>query len=162
MYKNSFNVPAFLTKLWDMVNDPNTNHLICWTPVSALVYWFSVDLTIHFTCSPGTVLSSSTKQNFGTSCSHCITNTTTWAALFANWTCVSLPVFSKFYLGICTNLCVRTDGFHKVSMVENGTMDSEKDEIQFCHEYFKKDHKELLKNIKRKVCFNLKLIHYWT
>lgn len=30
-------------------------------------------------------------------------------------------------------------------------MDSEKDEIQFFHEYFKKDHRDLLKHIKRKV-----------
>lgn len=34
MLKNSFNVPAFLTKLWDMVNDPKTDDLICWSPVS--------------------------------------------------------------------------------------------------------------------------------
>ncbi|KAM9062424.1 heat shock factor protein 4 isoform 4-T4 [Sarcophilus harrisii] len=27
-------VPAFLTKLWTLVGDPETNHLICWSPVS--------------------------------------------------------------------------------------------------------------------------------
>uniref|UniRef100_A0A4X2M2Y6 HSF-type DNA-binding domain-containing protein n=1 Tax=Vombatus ursinus TaxID=29139 RepID=A0A4X2M2Y6_VOMUR len=25
-------VPAFLTKLWTLVGDPETNHLICWSP----------------------------------------------------------------------------------------------------------------------------------
>ncbi|KAI1890003.1 hypothetical protein AGOR_G00168730 [Albula goreensis] len=29
------NVPAFLTKLWTLVEDPETNHLICWSAVSA-------------------------------------------------------------------------------------------------------------------------------
>lgn len=28
------NVPAFLTKLWTLVEDPETNHLICWSTVS--------------------------------------------------------------------------------------------------------------------------------
>ncbi|XP_010220338.1 PREDICTED: heat shock factor protein 4, partial [Tinamus guttatus] len=27
----SSNVPAFLTKLWTLVEDPETNHLICWS-----------------------------------------------------------------------------------------------------------------------------------
>ncbi|KAJ8955404.1 hypothetical protein NQ318_003502 [Aromia moschata] len=30
--ENTANIPAFLGKLWKMVNDPNTNHLICWSP----------------------------------------------------------------------------------------------------------------------------------
>lgn len=30
----SSNVPAFLTKLWTLVEDPETNHLICWSTVS--------------------------------------------------------------------------------------------------------------------------------
>uniref|UniRef100_A0A672Y3G4 Heat shock transcription factor 4 n=1 Tax=Sphaeramia orbicularis TaxID=375764 RepID=A0A672Y3G4_9TELE len=28
------NVPAFLTKLWTLVEDPDTNHLICWSAVN--------------------------------------------------------------------------------------------------------------------------------
>lgn len=28
------NVPAFLTKLWTLVEDPETDPLICWSPVS--------------------------------------------------------------------------------------------------------------------------------
>jgi hypothetical protein len=29
------NVPAFLTKLWTLVSDPDTDTLICWSPVGA-------------------------------------------------------------------------------------------------------------------------------
>lgn len=29
------NVPAFLTKLWTLVEDPDTDPLICWSPVPA-------------------------------------------------------------------------------------------------------------------------------
>lgn len=29
------NVPAFLTKLWTLVEDPDTDALICWSPVSS-------------------------------------------------------------------------------------------------------------------------------
>lgn len=29
------NVPAFLTKLWTLVEDPDTDPLICWSPVSS-------------------------------------------------------------------------------------------------------------------------------
>lgn len=32
--ENTANIPAFLGKLWKMVNDPTIDHLICWSPVS--------------------------------------------------------------------------------------------------------------------------------
>lgn len=44
-----------------------------------------------------------------------------------------------------------SDGFHKMSTVDNNTMDVEKDEIKFFHPYFQKDQPDLLKLIKRKV-----------
>lgn len=31
-------VPAFLGKLWKLVNDTETNHLISWSPVSIFVF----------------------------------------------------------------------------------------------------------------------------
>lgn len=34
--ENTANIPAFLGKLWKMVNDPSIDHLICWSPVSIL------------------------------------------------------------------------------------------------------------------------------
>lgn len=49
------------------------------------------------------------------------------------------------------NLISILDGFHKLSSVENGTMDADRDEIQFSHNFFIKDQPDLLRNIKRKV-----------
>lgn len=34
---SSGNVPAFLTKLWTLVEDPDTHPLICWSPVRTLI-----------------------------------------------------------------------------------------------------------------------------
>lgn len=39
--ENAVNVPAFLNKLWKMVNDPGTDHLICWSPVSDMCFTFA-------------------------------------------------------------------------------------------------------------------------
>lgn len=33
-------VPAFLGKLWRLVEDPETDDLICWSPVSVLFFFF--------------------------------------------------------------------------------------------------------------------------
>lgn len=32
------NVPAFLAKLWKLVDDPESDHLISWSPVSANMF----------------------------------------------------------------------------------------------------------------------------
>lgn len=32
-------VPAFLGKLWKLVEDPETDDLICWAPVSTSIYF---------------------------------------------------------------------------------------------------------------------------
>ncbi|KAL8181438.1 UNVERIFIED_CONTAM: hypothetical protein K2H54_001925 [Gekko kuhli] len=57
------NVPAFLTKLWTLVEDPETDPLICWSPtlsplsrlatipasrISATVFCCSLDATLGF------------------------------------------------------------------------------------------------------------------
>ncbi|CDQ96938.1 unnamed protein product [Oncorhynchus mykiss] len=34
------NVPAFLTKLWTLVEDPDTNHLICWSATGTSFHVF--------------------------------------------------------------------------------------------------------------------------
>ena len=41
-------VPAFLAKLWKLVEDPETNNLICWSPVSYLlfIYLFTRELIV--------------------------------------------------------------------------------------------------------------------
>ena len=38
-------VPAFLTKLWALVEDPSTNDLICWDPVSDNIRDSEISLT---------------------------------------------------------------------------------------------------------------------
>lgn len=37
-------VPAFLGKLWKLVNDSETNHMISWSPVSILIvlYYYKI------------------------------------------------------------------------------------------------------------------------
>jgi len=35
-------VPAFLAKLWKLVEDPETNDLICWSPVSNFIIYLSM------------------------------------------------------------------------------------------------------------------------
>ncbi len=44
------NVPAFLTKLWTLVEDPDTNHLICWSTVSQTVHDAVSILSHHYKC----------------------------------------------------------------------------------------------------------------
>nr|CAI5836784.1 unnamed protein product [Callosobruchus analis] len=105
------NIPAFLGKLWKMVNDPNTDHLICW---SAAGNSFVIQNQAQF-----------------------------WYEL--------LPLYYKHNNMSSFVRQLNMYGFHKMSTVENGTMDSDKDEIQFYHRYFQKDQPELLRNIKRKV-----------
>lgn len=43
------------------------------------------------------------------------------------------------------------DGFHKKVSVELGGLKCDKDEIEFAHQYFCRDHPYLVENIKRKV-----------
>lgn len=50
------NVPAFLTKLWTLVEDPETNHLICWSTVCAANAGF------HFECFNGCLKTKSSKK----------------------------------------------------------------------------------------------------
>lgn len=42
------NVPAFLTKLWTLVSDPDTDALICWSPVGAGIGWSGLQRTVLF------------------------------------------------------------------------------------------------------------------
>ena len=38
----STGVPAFLAKLWKLVEDPQSNHLISWSPVSSIFASFGL------------------------------------------------------------------------------------------------------------------------
>ncbi|CAG9855498.1 unnamed protein product [Phyllotreta striolata] len=109
--ENMSNIPAFLGKLWKMVNDPNTDHLICWSQAGNS---FIIQNQAQF-----------------------------WYEL--------LPLYYKHNNMSSFVRQLNMYGFHKISTIENGTMDADKDEIQFFHKYFQKDQPELLRNIKRKV-----------
>ncbi|XP_025837422.1 heat shock factor protein isoform X2 [Agrilus planipennis] len=109
--ENAVNVPAFLSKLWKMVNDPSTNHLISW---SAAGNSFIIQNQAQF-----------------------------WYEL--------LPLYYKHNNMSSFVRQLNMYGFHKMTTVENGTMDIDKDEIQFYHPYFQKDQPEMLREIKRKV-----------
>ncbi|KAJ8983523.1 hypothetical protein NQ317_012014 [Molorchus minor] len=109
--ENTTNIPAFLGKLWKMVNDPSTDHLICWSPAGNS---FVIQNQAHF-----------------------------WYEL--------LPLYYKHNNMSSFVRQLNMYGFHKMSTVENGTMDSDKDEIQFYHPYFQKGQPGLLRMIKRKV-----------
>lgn len=109
--ENTANIPAFLGKLWKMVNDPATDHLICWSPAGNS---FIIQNQAQF-----------------------------WYEL--------LPLYYKHNNMSSFVRQLNMYGFHKMSTVENGTMDADKDENQFYHPYFQKEQPELLVNIKRKV-----------
>lgn len=44
-----------------------------------------------------------------------------------------------------------TDGFRKMTNIENSGLRSERDDMEFYHQYFVKGHEIALENIKRKV-----------
>ncbi len=44
-----------------------------------------------------------------------------------------------------------TDGFHKITSIDNGGLKFDKDEMEFSHPYFQKGHPYLLEHIKRKI-----------
>ncbi|XP_060536846.1 heat shock factor protein-like isoform X2 [Cylas formicarius] len=105
------NVPAFLGKLWKMVDDPATDHVIHWGPNGN---------------------------------SFIIRNQ------FDFW-CELLPAYYKHNNMSSFVRQLNMYGFHKIASIDSGSMDAERDEIQFYHPCFQKGQPEKLKNIKRKV-----------
>lgn len=112
--ENALNVPAFLSKLWKMVNDPTTDHLISWG-------------------QSGSTFVIENKAQF-------------WYEL--------LPVYYKHNNMSSFVRQLNMYGFHKISTYEG--IESDKDELQFFHQYFQRHKPDLLKNIKRKVTANHK------
>ncbi|XP_022914900.1 heat shock factor protein 1 isoform X2 [Onthophagus taurus] len=108
---NTINVPAFLSKLWRMVNDPTTDKLIAWSTGGKS---FVIQHRAQF-----------------------------WYEL--------LPLYYKHNNMSSFVRQLNMYGFHKLSPVDNGSVELEKDEIQFYHPMFQKGQPHLLSNIKRKV-----------
>ncbi|XP_077280058.1 uncharacterized protein LOC143907271 isoform X3 [Temnothorax americanus] len=110
----SSSVPAFLAKLWKMVEDPKTNNLISW---------------------------SSDGRSF-------------FIRNQAKFTSELLPYYYKHNNMASFIRQLNMYGFHKKVSVELGGLKCDKDEIEFAHQYFCKEHPYLLEHIKRKVASN--------
>ncbi|XP_014219291.1 heat shock factor protein isoform X2 [Copidosoma floridanum] len=107
-------VPAFLGKLWRLVEDPETDELICWA---------------------------SNGRSFF------IKNQARFAREL-------LPHYYKHNNMASFVRQLNMYGFHKKVSVELGGLKCDKDEMEFAHQYFCKDHPYLLDHIKRKIASN--------
>ncbi|KAH0955207.1 hypothetical protein HN011_011007 [Eciton burchellii] len=104
-------VPAFLAKLWKLVEDPETNDLICWSPNGKSFF---------------------------------IRNQAQFAREL-------LPHYYKHNNMASFVRQLNMYGFHKKVSVELGGLKCDKDEMEFAHQFFCKDHPYLLEYIKRKI-----------
>ncbi|XP_014295708.1 heat shock factor protein isoform X2 [Microplitis demolitor] len=104
-------VPAFLGKLWKLVEDPETDDLICWAPNGRSFF---------------------------------IRNPAQFAREL-------LPHYYKHNNMASFVRQLNMYGFHKKVSVELGGLKCERDEMEFAHQYFIKDHPYLLEHIKRKI-----------
>lgn len=108
------NVPAFLTKLWKLVEDPTYCDLISW---------------------------SSNGRSF------VIKNPTRFSKEL-------LPLFFKHNNMASFIRQLNMYGFRKLTSIENSGLRSERDEMEFYHQYFLKQQENLLEYIKRKASTN--------
>ncbi|XP_043275386.1 heat shock factor protein-like isoform X2 [Venturia canescens] len=104
-------VPAFLGKLWRLVEDPETDDLICWAPNGRSFF---------------------------------IRNQAQFAREL-------LPHYYKHNNMASFVRQLNMYGFHKKVSVELGGLKCDRDEMEFAHQYFIKDHPYLLDHIKRKI-----------
>ncbi|XP_034948044.1 heat shock factor protein isoform X2 [Chelonus insularis] len=104
-------VPAFLGKLWKLVEDPETDDLICWAPNGRSFF---------------------------------IRNSAQFAREL-------LPHYYKHNNMASFVRQLNMYGFHKKVSVELGGLKCDRDEMEFAHQYFIKDHPYLLEHIKRKI-----------
>ncbi|XP_024938792.1 heat shock factor protein isoform X3 [Cephus cinctus] len=107
-------VPAFLGKLWKLVEDPETDDLICWAPNGRSFF---------------------------------IRNQAQFAREL-------LPHYYKHNNMASFVRQLNMYGFHKKVSVELGGLKCDRDEMEFAHQYFCKDHPYLLDHIKRKIASN--------
>ncbi|XP_011496186.1 PREDICTED: heat shock factor protein 1-like isoform X2 [Ceratosolen solmsi marchali] len=107
-------VPAFLGKLWRLVEDPETDDLICWSPNGRSFF---------------------------------IRNQARFAREL-------LPHYYKHNNMASFVRQLNMYGFHKKVSVELGGLKCDRDEMEFAHQYFCKDHPYLLDHIKRKIASN--------
>ncbi|XP_052861614.1 uncharacterized protein LOC128268530 [Anopheles cruzii] len=104
-------VPAFLAKLWRLVEDSDTNDLISWSTDGR---------------------------------SFIIQNQAQFAKEL-------LPLNYKHNNMASFIRQLNMYGFHKITSIDNGGLRFDKDEMEFTHPCFQKDHPYLLEHIKRKI-----------
>ncbi|ELT96118.1 hypothetical protein CAPTEDRAFT_130381 [Capitella teleta] len=104
-------VPAFITKLWTLVEDFSTDELIAWD---------STGLSFH-------VLDQ---------------------GRFAKDV---LPLYFKHNNIASFIRQLNMYGFRKILNIEQGSLKSERDDMEFAHQFFQRDREDLLEFIKRKV-----------
>ncbi|KAF5296649.1 hypothetical protein FQR65_LT10189 [Abscondita terminalis] len=108
MIGNFQSVPAFLGKLWKMVNDPKTDNLICWGKDGTT---FIIRNEIDFLC-------------------------------------IMLPMYYKHNKMSSFIRQLNMYGFRKIPILDSKEQDTV--EFEFMHPFFRRDHPEMLLNVKRK------------
>ncbi|PWA33097.1 hypothetical protein CCH79_00013057, partial [Gambusia affinis] len=131
------NVPAFLTKLWTLVEDPDTNHLICWSATGTSFHVFDQGRFAK------EVLPKYFKHN----------NMASFVRQLNMCEYSPLVCFISCHRCVYSPLCrVLSDGFRKVVNIEqSGLVKPERDDTEFQHLYFLQGHEHMLEHIKRKV-----------
>uniref|UniRef100_A0A182JS34 HSF-type DNA-binding domain-containing protein n=1 Tax=Anopheles christyi TaxID=43041 RepID=A0A182JS34_9DIPT len=110
-FSETGSVPAFLAKLWRLVEDSETNDLISWSTDGR---------------------------------SFIIQNQAQFAKEL-------LPLNYKHNNMASFIRQLNMYGFHKITSIDNGGLRFDKDEMEFTHPCFQKDHPYLLEHIKRKI-----------
>ncbi|KAM5211054.1 heat shock factor protein 1 isoform 2-T2 [Hipposideros larvatus] len=145
------NVPAFLTKLWTLVSDPDTDALICWSPVSGGTRP-GVGGRAGWECGwGGGVLSSSR-----TACDHPHVSWQSGNSFHVldqgQFAKDVLPKYFKHNNMASFVRQLNMYGFRKVVHIEQGGLvKPERDDTEFQHPCFLRGQEQLLENIKRKV-----------
>ncbi|XP_068941884.1 heat shock factor protein 4 [Petaurus breviceps papuanus] len=117
-------VPAFLTKLWTLVGDPETNHLICWSPCLYVCLFWGV-------LQNGTSFHVRDQGRFAKEV---------------------LPKYFKHNNMASFVRQLNMYGFRKVVSIEQGGLvKPDRDDTEFQHLCFLRGHEHLLEHIKRKV-----------
>nr|CAD7204702.1 unnamed protein product [Timema douglasi] len=148
------NVPAFLAKLWKIVDDPETNELICWSPIRPFLGRSSIHDGLakpvialpsprRLAVFPGLIVGPSRPPGESGS-SFVIRNQ-------ANFSRQLLPLYYKHNNMASFIRQLNMYGFHKVVSIEGGGLKVDKDEMEFAHQFFLMGRPYLLENIKRKV-----------
>uniref|UniRef100_A0A452FDZ5 Heat shock transcription factor 2 n=1 Tax=Capra hircus TaxID=9925 RepID=A0A452FDZ5_CAPHI len=121
--KQSSNVPAFLSKLWTLVEETHTNEFITWSQNGQSF------LVLDEQRFAKEILPKYFKHN----------NMASFENLF-----IEAPLIFKFFTFVY--------GFRKVVHIDSGIVKQERDgPVEFQHPYFKQGQDDLLENIKRKV-----------